>query len=113
MHESGFGPERRKVVSGPMSAIGVPSGLVLLTRSFVESDPKLTCVMVGLKASVPYGSEGRPGDVRLRDIRRAIASALLVMETSPINEFRTPNNVFGEVRIEKCANKIHDTLVLV
>src|SRR5262245_33677058 len=38
-----IGPERRKAVSTPMSAIGVSTGLVLLTRSLVESDPSPSC----------------------------------------------------------------------
>jgi hypothetical protein len=39
LRESGSGPERRKALSAPMSAIGVLSGLVLLTRSFVDPKP--------------------------------------------------------------------------
>src|SRR5215468_4917610 len=35
------GPQRRKSMSAPMSAIGVSSGLVLLTLSFVVHDPNL------------------------------------------------------------------------
>jgi hypothetical protein len=34
------GPKRRKRMSAPMSVIGVLSGLVLLTMSFVGRDPK-------------------------------------------------------------------------
>ena len=37
-----LGPKRRKTMSGPMSAMGVLSGLVLLTMSFVDHDPKRT-----------------------------------------------------------------------
>src|SRR6267142_283048 len=34
-----WGPKRRKRMSAPMSAMGVLSGLVLLTMSFVGRDP--------------------------------------------------------------------------
>ena len=34
-----FGPKRRKTMSAPMSAMGVLSGLVLLTMSFVDYGP--------------------------------------------------------------------------
>jgi hypothetical protein len=40
VHESRIGPKRRKRMSAPMSAMGVLSGLVLLTMSFVGRDPE-------------------------------------------------------------------------
>src|SRR6185295_16133869 len=36
---SASGPKRRKTMSAPMSAMGVLSGLILLTMSFVDHDP--------------------------------------------------------------------------
>jgi hypothetical protein len=39
-----IGPKRRKMVSAVMSAVGVASGLVLLTMSFVGRNPKRASV---------------------------------------------------------------------
>ena len=51
---TGTGPKRRKTMSAPMSAIGVLSGLVLLTLSFVGRDPSATSwALLFCNASAP------------------------------------------------------------